>query len=87
MSVGPVQRDDATAEFFDGAAAGRFLLRQCSGGHLQRAVRDGLHDVRPRRIAVGPGGWRRDAGELGGQLQPGSAWRAPGADGPGHRRA
>jgi uncharacterized OB-fold protein len=34
MSVGPVQRDDATAEFFDGAAAGRFLLRQCSDGHL-----------------------------------------------------
>jgi uncharacterized OB-fold protein len=34
MSVGPVQRDDATAEFFDGAAAGRFLLRQCPQGHL-----------------------------------------------------
>ena len=77
MSVGPVQRDDATAEFFDGAAAGRFLLRQCSQGHLQRAVRDCLHDVRPRRAAVGPGGRRRDAGELGGQLQPGSTRRAP----------
>jgi uncharacterized protein len=33
MSVGPVQRDDATAEFFDGAAAGRFLLRRCPAGH------------------------------------------------------
>jgi len=34
MSVGPVQRDEATAEFFDGAAAGRFLLRQCAEGHF-----------------------------------------------------
>jgi uncharacterized OB-fold protein len=34
MSVGPVVRDEATAEFFDGAAAGQFLLRQCSAGHL-----------------------------------------------------
>jgi uncharacterized OB-fold protein len=33
MSVGPVQRDDATAEFFDAAAAGRFLLRRCPAGH------------------------------------------------------
>ncbi len=30
MSVGPVLRDEATAEFFDGAAAGQFLLRQCA---------------------------------------------------------
>lgn len=33
MSVGPVVRDDATAEFFDAAAEGRFLLRQCAAGH------------------------------------------------------
>ena len=29
MTVGPVDRDDATAEFFDGTAAGQFLLRHC----------------------------------------------------------
>jgi hypothetical protein len=29
MSVGPVARDAATAEFFDGTAAGQFLLRHC----------------------------------------------------------
>ena len=34
MSVGPVQRDAATAEFFDGTAAGRFLLRRCPAGHV-----------------------------------------------------
>jgi uncharacterized OB-fold protein len=34
MSVGPVQRDEATAEFFDGAEAGQFLLRQCAEGHF-----------------------------------------------------
>ena len=34
MSVGPVQRDEATAEFFDGAAAGQFLLRTCAEGHF-----------------------------------------------------
>lgn len=34
MSVGPVQRDEATAEFFDGAAAGQFLVRQCAEGHF-----------------------------------------------------
>ncbi len=34
MSVGPVVRDEATAEFFDGAAAGQFLLRQCHAGHV-----------------------------------------------------
>ncbi len=33
MSVGPVDRDAATAEFFDGAAAGAFLLRRCPSGH------------------------------------------------------
>jgi uncharacterized protein len=34
MSVGPVARDGSTAEFFDGAAAGRFLIRQCPDGHF-----------------------------------------------------
>lgn len=29
MPVGPVTRDEATAEFFDGTAAGKFLLRKC----------------------------------------------------------
>jgi uncharacterized OB-fold protein len=34
VSVGPIVRDDATAEFFDGTAAGRFLLRRCQSGHV-----------------------------------------------------
>jgi uncharacterized protein len=34
VSVGPVARDASTAEFFDAAAAGRFLLRQCADGHF-----------------------------------------------------
>jgi uncharacterized protein len=34
MSVGPVVRNEATAEFFDGASAGQFLLRQCPAGHV-----------------------------------------------------
>jgi uncharacterized OB-fold protein len=33
VTVGPVDRDEATAEFFDGAAAGQFLLRHCPDGH------------------------------------------------------
>jgi uncharacterized protein len=33
MTVGPVDRDPATAEFFDAAAGGRFLLRRCADGH------------------------------------------------------
>jgi uncharacterized OB-fold protein len=33
MSVGPVQRDGATAEFFDGTAEGRFLIRRCPASH------------------------------------------------------
>jgi len=33
VSVGGVQRDPATAEFFDGTAAGLFLLRECTSGH------------------------------------------------------
>ena len=34
MNVGPVARDAASAEFFDGAAAGVFLLRCCPAGHF-----------------------------------------------------
>jgi uncharacterized protein len=34
MTVGPVVRDPATAEFFDAAAAGRFVLRCCPAGHF-----------------------------------------------------
>jgi uncharacterized protein len=34
VSVGPVVRDEATAEFFDGTAAGQFLLRRCLAGHF-----------------------------------------------------
>jgi uncharacterized OB-fold protein len=30
MSLGLVARDDATAEFLDGAARGQFLIRQCA---------------------------------------------------------
>jgi uncharacterized OB-fold protein len=33
MTVGPVDRDAATAEFFDAAADGQFLLRRCPSGH------------------------------------------------------
>ncbi len=33
MTVGPVERDDATAAFFDGTAAGQLLLRRCPAGH------------------------------------------------------
>jgi uncharacterized protein len=33
MTVGPVERDHATAEFLDAAADGRFLLRRCPDGH------------------------------------------------------
>jgi len=33
MTVGPVDRDQATAEFFDGTANGRLLLRRCEHGH------------------------------------------------------
>jgi uncharacterized OB-fold protein len=34
MTVGPVARDAATAEFFDATAAGKFLLRRCPAGHF-----------------------------------------------------
>jgi uncharacterized OB-fold protein len=32
--VGPVVRDDVTAEFFEGTAKGQLLLRRCVKGHL-----------------------------------------------------
>jgi uncharacterized protein len=34
VTVGPVDRDSATGEFFDGAAAGQFMLRRCAAGHF-----------------------------------------------------
>lgn len=34
MTVGPVIRDAASAEFFDAAARGEFLLRRCPDGHF-----------------------------------------------------
>jgi uncharacterized protein len=34
MTVGPVLRDDDTAEFFEGTAKGQFLLRRCPNGHI-----------------------------------------------------
>jgi len=34
VTVGPVVRDAATAEFFDAAASGKFLLRCCPAGHF-----------------------------------------------------
>ena len=34
MTVGPVARDAATEEFFEGTAAGRLLLRRCAAGHF-----------------------------------------------------
>jgi uncharacterized protein len=37
MSVGPVGRNEVTEEFFDGTAAGQFLLRRCRPhAHLSR---------------------------------------------------
>jgi uncharacterized OB-fold protein len=37
MTVGPVGRNEASADFFDGTANGEFLLRRCAPhGHLSR---------------------------------------------------
>jgi len=36
MRVPGVARDDATAEFFDGTAAGVYLLRRCDRGHISK---------------------------------------------------
>lgn len=33
MTVGPVNRDEQTAAFFDGTAADQLLLRRCPAGH------------------------------------------------------
>jgi uncharacterized OB-fold protein len=41
-ALAPVRRDDESAAFFDGAAAGRLLVRRCRSGHyLGPSVRMG----------------------------------------------
>lgn len=51
MTVGPLARDAATAEFLDGTAAGQFLLRQCrdcgarSAPQAQQCERCGSTDL------------------------------------------
>jgi hypothetical protein len=37
MTIGPVVRDDATAEFFDATATGTLLVRRCPDGHVSEA--------------------------------------------------
>jgi uncharacterized protein len=34
VTVGPVDKDEATAEFFAGTTAGQLLLRRCPDGHF-----------------------------------------------------
>jgi uncharacterized protein len=41
MVVGPVDRDDATALFFDAAATGTLLIRRCPDGHMSEPLVDG----------------------------------------------
>jgi uncharacterized OB-fold protein len=41
MTVGPVDRDDATATFFDATATGTLLLRRCPNGHVSEASVEG----------------------------------------------
>jgi uncharacterized protein len=41
MTVGPVDRDNATALFFDAAATGTLLLRRCPDGHVSEASVEG----------------------------------------------
>jgi uncharacterized OB-fold protein len=36
VNIGPVARNDGTAEFFDATARGAFPLRRCTFGHLSR---------------------------------------------------
>jgi uncharacterized OB-fold protein len=36
MTIGPVARNDATAEFFDATAEGRFLIKRCPDAHASR---------------------------------------------------
>ena len=36
IHVGPVGRDPSTAEFFDAAAEGRFLISRCPNGHASK---------------------------------------------------
>jgi uncharacterized protein len=41
MTVGPVDRDDATATFFDATATGTLLLLRCPDGHVSEASVEG----------------------------------------------
>jgi uncharacterized OB-fold protein len=59
MSVGPVARDAATAEFFDAAAAGRFLLRHCPACGALSAPQA----AQCERCAATGLGWRDAAGD------------------------
>jgi uncharacterized OB-fold protein len=38
MTVGPVSRNDATAEFFDGTSRQEFLLKRCRDGHFSEPM-------------------------------------------------
>lgn len=59
MTVGPVTRDAATAEFFDGTAAGQFLLRHCPACGAVSAPQAGQCE----RCAATGLGWRAAAGD------------------------
>jgi uncharacterized OB-fold protein len=41
MTVGPVDRDDATSPFFDATATGTLLMRRCPDGHVSEAPVEG----------------------------------------------
>jgi uncharacterized protein len=59
MTVGPVTRDDATAEFFTGTAAGQFLLRHCAACGALSAPQA----AQCERCAHTALGWRPASGE------------------------
>lgn len=74
MSVGPVARDAATAAFFDGTAAGQFLLRRCPDGHYSEPAAVGCTTCGRTDLAFVPAGggatlvswtvvWGRAAGD------------------------
>jgi uncharacterized OB-fold protein len=54
VTVGPVARDAATAEFFDGTAAGRFLLRRCAAGHFSEPSAAGCTTCGSTELASAP---------------------------------
>jgi uncharacterized protein len=54
MTVGPVDRDPATAEFFDAAADGRFLLRRCPDSHYSEPAAAQCTACASRRLAWVP---------------------------------